>query len=113
MDVQEIGRRLGVDTVLEGSVRRQGEKIRVTAQLIKVADGYHLWSERYDRDMKDVFAIQDEIAQNIVRALQVTLGPGEEKVTRTAGTTDLRAYDLYLKGRNLFPLSGRRNWIES
>jgi adenylate cyclase len=110
LDVQEIGRRLGVDTVLEGSVRRQGEKIRVTAQLIKVADGFHLWSERYDRDMKDVFAIQDEIAQNIVRALQVTLGPGEEKVVRTSGTTDLRAYDLYLKGRKLFPLSGRTNW---
>jgi TolB-like protein/Tfp pilus assembly protein PilF len=110
MDVQEIGRRLGVDTVLEGSVRRQGEKIRVTAQLIKVADGYHLWSERYDRDMKDVFAIQDEIAQNIVRALQVTLGPGEAATARVAGTTDLRAYDLYLRGQKLFDLTGRKNW---
>jgi tetratricopeptide (TPR) repeat protein len=98
---------------LEGSVRRAGNRIRVTAQLINAANGYHLWSERYDRDMKDVFAIQDEIAQNIVRALQVTLGPDQEKVTRTAGTTDLRAYDLYLKGRNLFPLSGRRNWMDA
>jgi adenylate cyclase len=110
MDVQEIGRRLGVDTVLEGSVRRQGEKIRVTAQLIKVADGYHLWSERYDRDMKDVFAIQDEIAQNIVRALQLTLGPDAAATARVAGTTDLRAYDLYLRGQKLFDLTGRKNW---
>ncbi|HYV86107.1 MAG TPA: protein kinase [Patescibacteria group bacterium] len=110
LDVQEIGKRLGVDTVLEGSVRRQGEKIRVTAQLIKVADGYHLWSERYDRDMKDVFAIQDEIAQNIVRALQVTLGPDEAARARVAGTTDLRAFELYLRGQKLFDLTGRKNW---
>jgi adenylate cyclase len=110
LDVQEIGRRLGVDTVLEGSVRRQGEKIRVTAQLIKVTDGYHLWSERYDRDMKDVFAIQDEIAQNIVRALQVTLGPDEAARARVSGTTDLRAYELYLRGQKLFDLTGRKNW---
>ena len=70
-DIGEVGRKLKVHTVLEGSVRKAGNRLRVTAQLINVADGYHLWSERYDRQLEDVFEIQDQIAENIVRALRV------------------------------------------
>ncbi len=110
MSVQEIGRTLGVDTVLEGSVRKSGETLRITAQLINVGDGYHLWSESYDRKIKDVFAIQDEITQNIVKALQVTLDPREERAMQKTPTSDPRAYDYYLRGLKQFHLGGRRNW---
>src|SRR5207245_8162863 len=71
LDIRKVGEQLSVGTVLEGSVRKAGNRLRVTAQLVNVADGYHLWSERYDRELEDVFAIQDEIAGNIVRALRV------------------------------------------
>src|SRR4029077_20349933 len=74
VDIQKVGQQLHVDTVLEGSVRKAGNRLRITAQLISVSDGYHLWSERYDRDMDDIFAVQDEIAQAIVKKLQVKLG---------------------------------------
>jgi TolB-like protein/Flp pilus assembly protein TadD/tRNA A-37 threonylcarbamoyl transferase component Bud32 len=100
-DIGEIGRKLKVATVLEGSVRKAGNRLRVTAQLVNVADGYHLWSERYDRDLQDVFAIQDEIAENIVRALRVVLSE-KEKRTIEAPTADVRAYDYYLRGRQFF-----------
>jgi adenylate cyclase len=73
-DIGELGHKLKVHTVLKGSVRKAGNRLRVTAQLVNAADGYHLWSERYDRQLEDVFEIQDEIAQNIVRALRVVLG---------------------------------------
>jgi TolB-like protein/DNA-binding SARP family transcriptional activator len=96
--VSEIGRQLRVGIVLEGSVRRAGDRLRITAQLINVEDGYHLWSEVYDRDMRDVFAVQDEIAQAIVGALRVKLR-GEATAMVVPPTTDLMAYDLYLKGR--------------
>jgi serine/threonine-protein kinase len=97
-DIREIAIRLGVTHVLEGSVRRAGDRLRVTAQLISAADGYHLWSHRYDRELKDIFAVQDGISQAVVSALQ-------EKLGRTAGhlvtraTENPEAYDLYLKGR--------------
>ncbi|MFQ5877703.1 MAG: protein kinase [Acidobacteriota bacterium] len=110
LSIQEIGKRLGVATVLEGSVRRSGDRIRITAQLIDVAGGYHLWSERYDRQLEDIFAIQDEISASIVGALQVTLTPGEKRAIGTAPTSDVRAYDYYLRGRRLFHQSGQRNW---
>ncbi len=98
-DIREIGRRLNVQTVLEGSVRKAGTRIRITAQLIKVADGYHLWSERFDRDMEDVFAIQDEISLAIVDKLKVGL-LGEEKAKLVnRHTENLDAYNLYLRGR--------------
>ncbi|MGB3563796.1 MAG: protein kinase, partial [Thermoanaerobaculia bacterium] len=100
-DIREIGERLKVETVLGGSVRKAGDRIRITAQLIKVADGYHIWSERYDRELKDVFAIQDEIAQSIVEALQVKLAPTEKGGIEKA-TTSVQAYDYYLKGRKFF-----------
>jgi len=97
--MSEIGRQLRVGTVLEGSVRRVGDRLRVTAQLIDVKDGYHLWAEAYDRDLSDVFAVQEEIAQAIVGALRVKLsGEATAMVVRT--TADLTAYDLYLRGRH-------------
>ncbi len=101
-DVREIGQQLGVATVLEGSVRKAGERLRITAQLVKVADGYHLWSERFDRRMADVFAIEDEIAENITRALEVVLTDDEKRAIARAPTADINAYDLYLRGRQFF-----------
>lgn len=85
-------------TVLEGSVRKAGNRLRITAQLISVADGYHLWSERYDREMTDVFEIQDEISQAIVDALRVRLG-GQTKHLLKRYTENLEAYNCYLLGR--------------
>jgi serine/threonine protein kinase/Flp pilus assembly protein TadD len=101
-DIGEIGRKLKVATVLEGSVRKSGLKLRVTAQLVNVADGYHLWSERYDRQLEDVFAIQDEIADNIVKALRVVLSEEEKRSIEKAPTENVEAYDYYLRGRQFF-----------
>ena len=98
-DIREIGKKLDVGSVLEGSVRKAGNRVRITAQLINVADGYHVWSERFDRRMEDVFAIQDEISLAIVENLKVKLlAPEKHKVTRRH-TESLEAYNLYLKGR--------------
>jgi serine/threonine protein kinase/Tfp pilus assembly protein PilF len=101
-DVRKIGAALGVKAVLEGSVRQAGRKIRITAQLIDVADGYHLWSEKYDREMEDIFAVQDEIARAIAEVLKVRLLPAE--VTRLAArsTGNVEAYNDFLKGRYFF-----------
>ena len=101
-DIGEIGQKLKVSTVLEGSVRKMGNRLRITAQLVNVADGYHLWSERYDREMQDVFAIQDEIAQAIVEALRVILSEGEKKAIEKPRTVNVEAYDFYLRGRLYF-----------
>jgi serine/threonine protein kinase/Flp pilus assembly protein TadD len=101
-DIRLIGKRLNVRSVLEGSVRRAGNRLRVTAQLINVEDGYHLWSERYDREMKDVFAIQDEIAENVATALQVVLSEEDKKAIQVAQPKDVEAYDYYLRGRKYF-----------
>jgi serine/threonine-protein kinase len=101
-DVRKIGSALGVGTVLEGSVRQSGRKLRITAQLIDVASGYHLWSERYDREMEDVFAVQDEIARSIADTLKVRLLPAEEERLAARGTADIEAYNHYLKGRYHF-----------
>ncbi len=97
-DVRGIGRELGVRAVLEGSVRHAGERIRITAQLIDVTSGYHLWSEKFDRDMRDVFAVQDEIARAIAATLKVRL-LGADSPLVAAPTRDVEAYDRYLKGR--------------
>lgn len=97
--IREIGRKLKVDTVLEGSVRRAGDRLRITAQLVNVADGYHLWSERYDRVMKDVFEVQDEISLEIADKLKVRLVGEEKAAVVKRHTQDLEAYHLYLKGR--------------
>jgi tetratricopeptide (TPR) repeat protein len=101
-DVRSIGRKLGVDCVLEGSVRKAGNQLRISAQLLKVEDGYHLWSERYDRELKDVFAIQDEIARGIVTVLRVALTAGESDAIARVPTADIQAYDYYLRGRQFF-----------
>jgi TolB-like protein len=98
LEFREIGRRLNVEHILEGSVRSVGNRIRVTAQLIKVADGFHLWSERYDREMTDIFAIQDEITHAIAAALQIRLTP--EPATLRHHTPNLRAYAAYLEARD-------------
>ncbi|HEY6807815.1 MAG TPA: protein kinase [Gemmatimonadales bacterium] len=98
-DVRDVGRRLDVGAVLEGSVRRSGKRLRVSAQLINVADGYQLWSESYDRDVADVFAVQEDVARSIVAALRVRLAPARDSALAVRPTADLQAYDLYLKGR--------------
>jgi serine/threonine protein kinase/tetratricopeptide (TPR) repeat protein len=98
-DIEEIGKKLKVDKVLEGSVRKAGNRLRITAQLINVEDGYHLWSERYDRDLEDVFAIQDEVTLAIVDRMKVKLlGKEKQKLTKRP-TDNPEAYQLYLKGR--------------
>jgi serine/threonine protein kinase/tetratricopeptide (TPR) repeat protein len=101
-DIRKVGEQLNVTTVLEGSVRKAGTKLRVTAQLVNVTDGYHLWSDRYDRELQDVFAIQDEIAGNIVRALRVVLSDAEKRAIEKAPTANVQAYDYYLRGRQFF-----------
>ncbi len=98
-DIRKIGEALGVETVLEGSLRRVGTKLRITAQLIKVADGFSLWSERFDREMQDVFAIQDDITRAIMAALKLRLASHSDQPVFKFQTTNAEAYELYLKGR--------------
>ncbi len=109
-DIREIGERLNVSKVVEGSVRKAGNQLRITAQLVNVSDGYRLWSERYDRKMEDIFAIQDEIAESIVKALEVTLSPKERRAIQNVATRDVEAYDFYLRGRKYFYEFDRKNW---
>ncbi len=99
LDVREIGRRLNAATILEGSVQRTGNRVRILTQLINTADGYHLWSERFDREMDDIFAIQDEIAGVIIDKLKVKLLPNEKSAVVKRFTDNVDAYHLYLKGR--------------
>ena len=101
IDPRVVGEQLKVRTILEGSVRRAGECLRITVQLVNAADGFHLWSERYDREMKDIFAIQDDIARSIAERLTLTLDPSEQQAWVRAGTKNLEAYQIYLKGRTL------------
>jgi TolB-like protein/Flp pilus assembly protein TadD len=98
-DVREIGRKLKVQTVLEGSVRKSGDQLRITAQLVKAEDGYHLWSRQYDRRLEDIFEIQAEIADSIANALSVTL---KRKTPSEQQPVDPRAYDLFLRGQSFF-----------
>ncbi|HUF66562.1 MAG TPA: protein kinase [Gemmatimonadaceae bacterium] len=101
-DLGEVGRKLHVSTVLDGTVRKMGNRLRITAQLVNVADGYQLWSERYDREMEDIFAIQDEISQAIVKALRVILSEDEKKAIEKPRTVNVQAYEFYLRGRQFF-----------
>jgi TolB-like protein len=101
-DVLQIAHELRVDSVVEGSVRKAGNRVRVTAQLISAADGYHLWSETYDREIQDVFRVQDEISRSIVEALRLELGTKEKDGLIDHETQDVEAYTLYLKGRFFF-----------
>ena len=110
VSIPVVARELGVSVVLEGSVRRAGDHVRITAQLIDAESDSYLWSETYDRDMKDVFAIQDDIAHSIVKALQVTLTPGERRAMQYIATTDPEAYDFYLRGRRYMYSMSRRDY---
>ena len=101
-DIRKIGEQLGVRTVLEGSVRRAGTRLRVAAELVNVADGYTLWSDRYDREMADIFAIQDEIALAIANTLKVRLLAADEGALVSRATDDVEAYNHYLKGKYFF-----------
>ena len=108
-DIGEIGKKLKVSTVLEGSVRKMGNKLRIAAQLVNVADGSNLWSERYDRDMEDVFAIQDDISQAIVKALRVILTEDERQQIEKPRAVNVEAYDYYLRGRQSLHEMRRRS----
>ena len=113
-DIRAVGRQFNMATVLEGSVQRSGDRLRITAQLSSVADGYHVWSERYDRRLADVFAVQDEISRAIVSALEVRVAGDPGRLVQSS-TQDLEAYNLYLQGRfhlNKWRPEGARKGIE-
>jgi adenylate cyclase len=105
--VQEIGRDLGVRFVLEGSIRKVGNRVRITAQLIDAGSGGHLWAERFDRELTDIFATQDEVVEKIVAALAVNLTQGEAQRLRRRGTASVEAYETWLRGRELLSRSTR------
>lgn len=113
MDVREIGQKLNIGSVLEGSVRKAGNRLRITAQLINVADGYHLWSERYDREMKDIFDIQDEISLSIVDALKVKLLGEEKSEVLKRYTENTEAHELYMKGRFFWFKFNPEGWTKA
>jgi serine/threonine protein kinase/Flp pilus assembly protein TadD len=101
-DVRKIGEQLNVRTVLEGSVRKAGNRLRIMAQLVNVEDGYHLWSQTFNRQLEDIFEIQEQIAQNIVAALRVILTESERRAIEKPHTADVEAYQYYLRGRQYF-----------
>jgi len=109
-DIPVVAKRLNVGTVLEGSVRKAGDRVRITAQLIDTSSDSHLWSETYDRELKDVFGIQDDIAKSIVEALEVTLTPKERRAIQYVATSNALAYDFYLRGRKFFYSMTKRNF---
>ena len=101
VDIRTVGRDLGVRSVLEGSIRRADKRVRITAQLVDAATGGHLWAERYDRDLTDIFEVQDDVTRRIVEALKVTLSPAENARLSAGGTSSTDAYDYVLRGREL------------
>jgi serine/threonine protein kinase/Flp pilus assembly protein TadD len=109
VNTRQVGEALRVNYVLEGSVRKAGNRIRITAQLHSVRDGYHLWAERFDRMIEDIFDLQNEVSQKIVDALKISLSDSERQALTQKPTDDLRAYDFYMRGRELLYLKGRRN----
>jgi TolB-like protein/Flp pilus assembly protein TadD len=113
MDIDAIGERLNVNTVLEGSVRKAGNHLRVTAQLIKVEDGYHIWSEGFDRELKDVFGIQKEIAENVGKAFELSMSPDTEKAIEQQPTQNIEAYEYYLRGRRHFYQFSDQGWKQA
>jgi adenylate cyclase len=108
VDVRTVGRELGVQSILEGSIRRAGNRVRITAQLIDATSGGHLWGDRYDRDLTDIFEVQDDVTRRIVDALKVTLSPEEKERLAETKTSNLAAYDCLLRGRE-FMLGNERN----
>ncbi len=107
----QVGSELGASYVLTGSLRRAGNRLRINAQLIDASTDFPLWSERYDREMEDVFAVQDEIASKIAAALRITLSPQEQQALAAKPTENLQAYDLYLRGRNYARRVGRQDMM--
>jgi serine/threonine protein kinase/TolB-like protein/cytochrome c-type biogenesis protein CcmH/NrfG len=107
-DLRTVGEKLNVATILEGSVRKEGSRVRITAQLIKVADGFHLWSETYDRELKDVFAVQDEIARSVAGSLKVALLGGKTATPSVQGK-NADAYNAYLQGRYFYERRSKEN----
>jgi len=101
VDVRTVGRELGVASVLEGSIRRAGQRVRITAQLIDASNGGHLWADRYDRDLTDIFEVQDDVTRRIVGALKITLSPTEQAQRSEAKASDLEAYELSLRAREV------------
>jgi adenylate cyclase len=110
---RKVGEQLHVSTVLEGSVRKAGDKLRITAQLINVADGFHLWSETYDGDMKDILAVQSDVAKRVVQALQMQLGVEEERALAKKPTENPEAHRLYLLGRYHFYKFTQAGWANA
>ena len=113
VDVRTVGRDLGVRSVLEGSIRRAGKRVRITAQLTDAATGAHLWAERYDRDLTDIFEVQDEVVERIVGALAVTLTHGEQQRLRRHGTSNVEAYECWLRARALLTRGTRESIMEA
>jgi len=109
VNMRQVGEALRVNYILEGSVRTAGNRIRITAQLISLRDGYHLWAERFDRQVEDIFDLQNEVSQKIVDALKISLSDTERELLTQKPTDDLLAYDFYMRGRELLYLKGRRN----
>jgi adenylate cyclase len=101
IDVKQVGRDLGVHYVLEGSVRKAGNRVRVTGQLIDATSGAHIWADRFDRDLTDIFAVQDELAREIIAALKIKLSEAEKALIVSNGTTNVAAHDFFLRGREL------------
>ncbi len=112
-DLRTIGKALGVAHVLEGSVRKQGDKVRITAQLVQTEDGFHVWSETFDGDLKDVFALQEKIARSITDKLQVVLSGDQSTRLVDAGTTDTEAYSLYLRATQIFNRRDAAHMVEA
>ena len=113
VDLRTVGRDLGVRSVLEGSIRRAGKRVRITAQLIDAATSTHLWADRYDRDLTDIFEVQDEVVEKIVGALAVTLTQGEQQRLRRHGTSNVEAYECWLRARALFTRGTRELIVEA
>ena len=113
VDLRTVGRDLGVRSVLEGSIRRAGKRVRITAQLIDAATSTHLWADRYDRDLTDIFEVQDEVVEKIVGALAVTLTRGEQQRLRRHGTSNVEAYECWLRARALFTRGTRELIVEA
>jgi adenylate cyclase len=105
VDIREVGKELGVRSVLEGSIRRASNRVRITAQLIDAANGAHLWADRYDRDLIDIFEVQDDVTRRIVDALKVKLSPAENMRLADSSTPNIEAYDCYLRGREVMAVN--------
>src|SRR4249919_1148214 len=112
-ELSEIGRQLNVAAIMEGSVRKAGDRVRVTAQLVNASNGYHLWSENFDRNLADIFAIQEEIARNVVNAVRPTLQAPMKFDLEKRAPRDMRAYEFYLRGRQLEGRTTELSWKQA